>query len=75
MKKCASCRKYKVNGAFNKSKKAIDGLQSWCRDCQFTYNETRRVAAKIPRRKFSKKAPPKRATMLERLSFLITGIK
>jgi hypothetical protein len=34
MKRCPRCALVRESGAFNRSTRSVDGLQSYCRDCQ-----------------------------------------
>ena len=43
MKECFRCKETKPYEAFSKNNQASDGLQSWCKDCQKTYNDNRKT--------------------------------
>lgn len=38
-KKCNKCHKIKLAEEFNKDKKRKEGLNYWCKDCQYEYNK------------------------------------
>lgn len=61
-KRCSTCREVKPLGAFNRLKKAKDGRQYNCRDCnkQYHYENWDRHMSQIRRRGTARKAENKR---------------